>query len=44
VHTRLVFPIIMWAVVTDVVACMVSLSVGLSATIVGLGWAQGTVY
>jgi len=32
-------------VVTDVVACMVFLSVGLSVTIVGLGgWAQGTVY
>jgi len=31
-------------VVTDVVACMVSLSVGLSVMIVGLGWAQGTVY
>ena len=37
----------MQPVVTDVVACMVSLtalSVGLSVTIVGLSWAQGTVY
>ena len=48
----LVFPIILYCIimrpiVTDVVACMVSLaalSVGLSVTIVGLSWAQGTVY
>jgi len=34
-------------VVADVVACMVSLTAlsdGLSVTIMGLSWAQGTVY